>query len=217
MAAHVADELNRIGQRKIHPVAFSIKRMIETEKPNILSPEGQQILLDMFAPIMDELTKEAQAEVDRFDAAFSADHNAIGRVLRVHLVIEQYMNEHIKATYKIDNLEELRLSFAQKAKLLTDDLSPAAFVKAAILNVNAVRNKFSHTLTPKIEWGEINNVTNVLKIARKGAAYAAPIDAIEAFAPVACAFLISSPTIGRTRLEQLLQSGKLKYATGIGI
>ena len=191
--------------------------MNENEKPNILSPEGHQILLDMFAPIMDELTKEAQAEVDRFDAAFSADHNAIGRVLRVHLVIEQYMNQHIKLTYKIDNLEELRLSFAQMAKLLKDDLSPAAFVKAAILNVNAVRNKFSHTLTPKIEWGEVNNVTNFLKIARKGTVYAEPIDAIEAFAPVACAFLINSPSIRRTQLEQLLSSGKLKFATGAAI
>lgn len=191
--------------------------MIDTEKPNILSPEGQQILLDLFAPIMDELTKEAQVEVDRFDEAFSADHNAIGRVLRVHLVIEQYMNEHIKSTYKIDNLEELRLSFSQKAKLLKDDLSPAAFVKAAILNVNAVRNKFSHTLTPKIEWGEVNNVASVLKIARKGVVYAEPIDAIEAFAPVACAFLINSPSIRRTQLEQLLQSGKLKFATGVAI
>jgi hypothetical protein len=191
--------------------------MNENEKPNILSTEGQQILLDMFAPIMDELTKEAQAEVDRFDAAFSADHTAIGRVLRVHLVIEQYMNQHISLTYKIDNLEDLRLSFAQKAKLLKDDFSPAAFVKAVILNVNAVRNKFSHTLTPKIEWGEVNNVTNVLKIARKGAVYAEPIDAIEAFAPVACAFLIDSPSIRRTQLEQLLSTGKLKFATGVAI
>lgn len=190
--------------------------MNEDETPHILSPEGQQIFLDLFAPIMDELTKEAQAEVDRFDAAFSADHNAIGRVLRVHLVIEQYMNEHIKSTYKIDNLEELRLSFAQKAKLLKDDHSPAAFVKAAILNVNSVRNKFSHTLTPKIEWGEVNNVTNVLKIARKGATYAEPIDAIEAFAPVACAFLIDAPSTRRTQLEQLLQSGRMKFATGLG-
>jgi hypothetical protein len=190
--------------------------MSEDETPHILSPEGQQIFLDLFAPIMDELTKEAQAEVDRFDAAFSADHNAIGRVLRVHLVIEQYMNEHIKSTYKIDNLEELRLSFAQKAKLLKDDYSPAAFVKAAILNVNAVRNKFSHTLMPKIEWGEVNNVTNVLKIARKGSIYAEPIDAIEAFAPVACAFLIDAPSTHRTQLEQLLQSGRMKFATGLG-
>jgi len=49
-------------------------------------------------------------------------------------------------------------------------------------------------------------VTNVLKVAREGAVYAEPIDAIEAFAPVACAFLIEAPSSKRTQLEQLLQS-----------
>lgn len=180
--------------------------------PETLTPEAQQAMLDLFTPIMDEMTKEAQVEIARFDAAFSADHNAIGRVLKVHLVIEQYLNEHIRAKYNIQNLEELRLSFAQKTLLLKDDLSPAAWVKSAIQNVNAVRNKFSHTLTPKIEWGAINNVVDVLTIARKGAVYKEPIDAIEAFAPVACAFLIEAPSSKRTHLEQLLKTGKIKFS-----
>ena len=184
-------------------------------QPNILSPEAQQSMLDLFAPIMDELTKEAQIEITRFEKAFSADHNAIGRVLKVHLVIEQYLNEHIREKYKIHNLEELRLSFAQKTLLLKDDLSPAAWVKGAIQNVNTIRNKFSHTLTPKIEWGAINNVIDVLKIARKGITYKEPIDAIEAFAPVACAFLIEAPSSKRTQLEQLLQAGKIKFAVDV--
>lgn len=188
--------------------------MDDVSPVNLLSPEAQKAFLDLFAPIMDEMTKEAQAEVDRFDAAFSADHNAIGRILRVHLVIEQYMNAHIKAEYKIDNLEELKLTFAQKTKLLRDGLSAAAFVKSAIQNVNSVRNKFSHTLTPKIEWGAINNVTDVLKVARKGAVYSEPIDAIEAFAPVACAFLVNAPSSRRAQFEQLLQSGKMKFSMG---
>ena len=186
--------------------------MDDTTPTNALSLEAQKDFLDIFAPIMDEMSKEAQVEIDRFDAAFSADHNAIGRILRVHLVIEQYMNEHIKTEYKIDNLEELRLTFGQKTKLLKDGLSAAAFVKPAIQNVNSVRNKFSHTLTPKIEWGAINNVTDVMKVARKGVVYSEPIDAIEAFAPVACAFLINAPSSRRTQFEQLLQSGKMKFS-----
>ena len=184
--------------------------MTKADSPTVMSPEAQQAFLDLFAPIMDEMTKEAQVEIDRFDAAFSADHNAIGRVLRVHLVIEQYLNEHLKAKYKIENLEELRLSFSQKALLLKENFSPAAWVKSAIQNVNSVRNKFSHSLTPKIEWGAINNVTDVLKIARKGVTYAEPIDAIEAFAPVACACLIEAPSSRRIHFEQLLMTGKLK-------
>jgi len=191
--------------------------MTGSDSTTVMSPEAQQAFLDMFAPIMDELTKEAQAEIDRFNAAFSADHNAIGRVLRAHLVIEQYLNEHIKAKYKIENLEELRLTFYQKSVLIKDDYSPAAWVKGGIQNINTVRNKFSHTLTPKIEWGAINHVTDVLKIARKEAIYAEPIDAIEAFAPVACAFLIEAPSSQRTHLEQLLKAGKIKVAVGANI
>jgi hypothetical protein len=187
--------------------------MTATPESTIHNLEAQQAILEAFAPIVDELTKEAQVEIARFDAAFSADHNTIGRVLKVHLVIEQYLNEHIRAKYKIENLEELRLSFAQKTLLLKDDLSPAAWVKGAIQNVNAVRNKFSHTLTPRIEWGAINNVIDVLKIARKGIIYKDPIDAIEAFAPVACAFLIEAPSSKRTHLEQLFKAGKIKVAT----
>lgn len=71
---------------------------------NLLSLEAQKHILDMFAPLMDQMTKEAQSEIDSFDAAFSADHNAIGRILRVHLVIKQYINEHITTEYKINNL-----------------------------------------------------------------------------------------------------------------
>ena len=109
-------------------------------------------------------------------------------------------------------MEELRLSFNQKTLFLKDDLSPAAWVKSAIQNVNTVRNKFSHTFTPKIQLGAVNNVIDVLKIARKGVAYKEPIDAIEAFAPVACAFLIEAPSSKRTQLEQLLKAGKIKVA-----
>ena len=57
---------------------------------DILGSEAQQTMLDLFAQIMDELTEVAQVEIARFDVAFAADHNAIGRVLKVPLVIEQY-------------------------------------------------------------------------------------------------------------------------------
>ena len=152
--------------------------MATTDPPTVMSPEAQQAFLDLFAPIMDKLTKEAQVEIDRFDAAFSADHNAIGRVLRVHLVIEQYLNEHIKAKYKIKNLDELRLSFSQKTALLQDDLSPAAWVKSAIQNVNAVRNKFTAALDDhvtiecrdrdEIEFGKMQFLAKVDELSADG-------------------------------------------------
>jgi hypothetical protein len=166
--------------------------------------------MKLLAPFMEDLEKEAQAEVDRYNKLLSADHEAIGRILRVHLIVEQYMNEHLKAKLRINNLADARLSFGQKANLLREEDPTAAFVKPGILQLNAVRNKFGHTLTPSIEWGGINAITAVLDIARKGVVYAEPIDAIEAFAAVACAFLIESPSIRRTQLEEALRTHKIK-------
>ena len=168
--------------------------------------------MDLMAPFLEDLEKEAQVEVDRYNKLFSADHEVIGRILRVHLILEQYLNEHLKAKLRINNLADAKLSFGQKANLLRDEDPTAAFVKPGILQLNAVRNKFGHTLTPTIDRGSINAITAVLDVARKGIVYAEPIDAIEAFAAVACAFLVESPSIRRMQMEEALRSQKIKLA-----
>ncbi|MBY3143967.1 hypothetical protein HFO65_36760 [Rhizobium laguerreae] len=71
--------------------------------------------------------------------------------------------------------------------------SSASFVRPGVIQLNKVRNKFGHELHHVIEFGEINAITQILEIARSGTTFAAPIDAIEAFAPVACAFLSIPP------------------------
>ena len=43
--------------------------MDDVSPANSLSQEAEKDFLDLFAPIMDEMTKEAKAEIDRFDAA----------------------------------------------------------------------------------------------------------------------------------------------------
>ena len=59
--------------------------------------------------------------------------------------------------------------------------------------MNAVRNKFGHRLKHKIEGHEISAIYEVLQVARSGVRFASPVEAIEAFAPVACAFLAVPP------------------------
>jgi hypothetical protein len=67
------------------------------------------------------------------------------------------------------------------------------------LQLNAVRNKFGHRLNHEIERHEISAVLEALAVARPGIDFANPISAIEAFAPVACAFLSVPPP----QLQQL--------------
>ena len=182
-----------------------------------LSEDAKKIILDIFAPVMDTLTKEAEAEIARFDALFSADHNAIGRVLKAHLVVEQYLNEHIKNRLKMDNLAELKLTFRQKVQLLGEKTHAVVFVKPGILQLNIIRNRFSHRLSSTIEWQNISAIVSILDVASKGVKYEEPIDAIEGFASVACAFLCESPTIRRIQMEDELNKGKIKFATNVWI
>ena len=90
-------------------------------------------------------------------------------------------------------LAEAKLSFFQKAKLLPDGASSAAFVKPGILQLNSIRNKFAHRLEFEIRLDEISAISDVLSIARSGAEFPSPVEAIEAFGPVACAFLSVPP------------------------
>lgn len=141
--------------------------------------------------------KEIQADFDRHNARYlklsEADHDAIGRVLRAHLIIESFMNSFLSSSLGLEDLEDLRLSFQQKAKLLPAGRSSAAFVRPGILQVNSVRNKFGHRLNHVVEMHEISAVREALTLARPNSKFADAVKAIEAFAPVACAFLSVPP------------------------
>lgn len=52
-----------------------------------------------------------------------------------------------------------------------------------------MRNKFGHDLEHEVRRGDLNAVYEVLEVARRGERFRNPVLAIEAFAPVACAFL----------------------------
>lgn len=155
--------------------------------------EGIEEAMDVLKPYWGEIEQDFRRNNDRFLALIATDHDVIGRVLRSHLVVENFLNSYLQETFELEDFDELRLTFAQKAKMLPSSKASAAFVRPGIIQLNKVRNKFGHELNHVIEFGEINAITQVLDIARPSASFPAPIDAIEAFAPVACAFLSIPP------------------------
>jgi hypothetical protein len=74
---------------------------------------------------------------------------------------------------------------------------------------NKVRNNFGHRPNYKTTKQDITAITTVLDIARKGVKFKTPIDAIEAFTPVACSFHIVP--------DEKLQSVFLKAFSGLRI
>jgi hypothetical protein len=117
----------------------------------------------------------------------------LGRVLKSPLVVEHYLNRFLSEHYRLGAIDEIRLTFNQKAKLLPNSKPSAAFVKPGILELNVIRNKFGHRLSASISTRDLNGINTVLHVARKGVRFNTAVDSIEAFATVACTFLIVPP------------------------
>lgn len=155
--------------------------------------EGIERALEVLAPEWPEIEKEFSRQNERYLALASTDHDPIGRVLRIHLVIESFIEDFLTGFYGIEGVRSLRLSFHQKASLLPSRHSSAAFVRPGIIQLNALRNKYGHSLGHKAEQHEISAIYEVLQVARRETAFPDCITAIEAFGPVACAFLSVPP------------------------
>lgn len=152
--------------------------------------EGIEDAVKVLEPHWEEVMEHFKQQNERLLELMAADHDAIGRVLKAHLAIENFMNSFLASNYGIESFDDLRLSFFQKATLLPSERSSAAFVRPGILQLNTVRNKFGHRANYKIEDHEISGILTVLDIARKGTVFKNKVEAIEAFTSVACAFLI---------------------------
>ncbi len=155
--------------------------------------EGIEEAMEVLRPHWNEIEADFNRENERFLALAATDHEAVGRVLRAHLIIENFMNSYLTNLFGFEDIDSLRLSFAQKAKMLPQSRSSAAWLRPGIIQLNAVRNKYGHRLNHSVEFSAIGSITEVLSVSRRGVAFSTPIDAIEAFAPVACAFLAVPP------------------------
>jgi hypothetical protein len=155
--------------------------------------EGIEEVVHKLEPYWPEIHAHFEHENNHFKALMAQDHDLLGRVLKCHLIIEHYLARFLSAHFGIEDLVEAKLSYFQKAKLLPDRGSAAAFVKPGILRLNAIRNQFGHTLRPFLRSEDLGPINEVLNVARQGSVFNEPIDANEAFATVASTFLIVPP------------------------
>lgn len=155
--------------------------------------EGIEEALEVLKPHWSEIEEDFNRYNNRYLELASKDYQPIGRVLRAHLIIENFMNSHLVNLFKIEDIEDLRLTFSQKAKMLPQSQTSAAWVRPGIIQLNSVRNKFGHQIEYDVDFTAINSISSILEVSRPGIRFETPVDAIEAFVPVACAFL-SAPS-----------------------
>lgn len=155
--------------------------------------EGIEKILAYIQPHMVEVEAHFNAENALYIELMSRPHDVVGRLLKCHLAIEHYLGRFLTEHYGIEDVESVKLGFFNKAMLLPTRASSAAFVKPGILRLNSLRNRVSHNLGADITLDELGPINSVLNVARPGVEFPEPIDAIEAFTTVACAWLIVPP------------------------
>jgi hypothetical protein len=155
--------------------------------------EGIDEVVRKIRPHLPEIEENFERENERFKSLLAQDHDLIGRVLKCHLIVENYLDRFLAAHFNTSNLTDAKLSFFQKVQLLPSEALSVAFVKPGIAKLNSIRNKFGHTLEPELNIGELEPMHEVLRITRPTTIFSEPVEIIEAFTTVACTWLIVTP------------------------
>jgi hypothetical protein len=154
--------------------------------------EGVEDVVRSLAPHWAAIEEHFHRENARYIELLRHDHDALGRVLKCHLIVEHYLDRFLAEFLRIDDLADAKLSFLQKCKLLPNQGSAAAFVKPGILRLNSVRNRFGHTLRPDLDNQDLGTINEILAVARPNHR-GDNLSRIEAFTTVAVTFLVVPP------------------------
>lgn len=155
--------------------------------------DGIDKALDTLRPHWGDITTHFERENERFKEFLKAEHEPIGRVLKAHLIVEHYLNRYLVEKMGLETINEARLSFAQKAHLLPERGSAAAFVRPGIIRLNRIRNDFSHNLNADIERHDLAPINDVLNVSGRGPDFRDAVERIEVFMIIVATWLVVPP------------------------
>lgn len=164
------------------------------------------------APQLPEIERRFNAENEQFKKLLAKDHELIGRVLKCHLIIENYVNRHLVEVAPKHDWLKARLNFSQKLSLLPSGNPKVEWILPGIKNINAIRNKFGHDIEARVELQDLNDCIHVLSVARRNKKYVEPSEIIEDFTVVSCTWLIVD-----SRIDQIFSEAfsRVKKRAGI--
>ncbi|MBF4494458.1 hypothetical protein IR010_18075 [Flavobacterium sp. MR2016-29] len=147
-------------------------------------------VIKQFSQHFDKIEDEFNLHNDYFKSLIYSEHDTIGQVLKHHLVVEHYLTNYLQASFTTLDFDSAKLSFSQKANLISIHDTRASFVKPGIIELNRIRNKFAHNLKVELSLRSMNEMLKVLKISRKEKEYDNPLEVLIDFSTVASTFLI---------------------------
>lgn len=154
--------------------------------------EGIEKALSVLEPRMQEVEESFNRENQKFISLMERPSDLIGRILKCHLVVEHYLEKYLQDEYGLREIASAKLAFFQKVSLIDNRGRASSFVKPGIVELNKIRNRFSHNLSASFSDSDIPNIIEILKLSRP-TLNTDSIGKIEAFVTVACTFLIVPP------------------------
>lgn len=156
-------------------------------------PALHQRMLDYYASLTGKQSDPRQDLADEFrelERRWEQDCELIGRVLRVHLFVEHFMNDFIaRQNPNLPRAGIERLPFSAKVRLLGDSKPFIATYSSALWALNDIRTDFGHRLDPRVNPARVATILKAGDFVQYQEGICAPVTAatpavvvVEAFA-----------------------------------
>lgn len=117
-------------------------------------------------PHWEEIMEDFKVRAEKLNILLAKDHNQIGLVLKIHLVVEHYLTSNLQRNFELDDIDSVRLSFSQKTKLIPKSDAAATWLKPGIIELNKIRNKYAHNLSTELKLDDLIEIKKIVKISR---------------------------------------------------
>jgi len=152
-------------------------------------------VVNELAPNFPLIERRFNVENERYKKMLARNHDSIGRILKCHLILENYINRHLEMISPKHNWGKAHLRFAQKMDLLPNEDLKIGWILPGIREINRARNRFGHNIEATLCLDDLKECISVLGIARKNNVYKDAVKVVEDFTTVACTWLIVDPEI----------------------
>lgn len=122
--------------------------------------------IEFLKPHWEEVMKDYKTRAEELNNLLTKDHNQIGLILKIHLIIEHYLTTNLQRNFGLDDIDSVRLSFSQKIKLIPKKDVGATWLKPGISELNRIRNKYAHNLSAELKFDDLIEIKKIVEVSR---------------------------------------------------
>ena len=159
-----------------------------------INPEGLRKAVEVLRPHWQEFNQQYEHDIQEYEIFSKKDSTMFGKIIKCHLISEIYLDRYLIDKFSLTNLEDIRLSYYQKAMLLPEGNAVHIFVKPGLLTLNRLRNKFAHELDHTLTENQLGPMNSALIFSERPVSEMSPIEMVEKFTAISCNFLNPKPS-----------------------